>query len=95
MFLLENHNDSEPLNVGNTKEISIKDMANMIANIMNFKGNIVWDSTKPDGQLRKPSSNSKLTALGWTQDQFIDHETALKETCDWSIKNYPNLSGVK
>jgi GDP-L-fucose synthase len=95
MFLLENYNDSEPINVGNTKEISIKDMANMIANIMNFKGNIVWDSTKPDGQLRKPSSNSKLTALGWTQDQFIDHETALKETCDWSIKNYPNLRGVK
>ena len=95
VYLLENYNDPESINVGNTKEISIKDMANMIAGIMNFKGNIIWDSSRPDGQLRKPSNNSKLTKLGWSQDMFADHRTALIETCKWSVENYPNLRGIK
>jgi len=95
ILLLENYNNKEPINVGNTKEISIKQVANMIAEIMNFKGKIIWDSTKPDGQKRKPSDCSKLKKQGWIQEMYTDHKTALFETCKWTIKNYPNLRGVK
>lgn len=95
VFLLENYDERDPINVGNTKEISIRDMANMIAEIMNFKGKIIWDSSRPDGQMRKPSDGSKLIQQGWSQDMYTDHQTALFETCKWSVEQYPNLRGVK
>ena len=61
---------------------------------MNFKGNIVWDPTKPKGQHRKPSDNSKLINLGWQKEKYTDFKKALTETCKWVIINYPNLRGV-
>ena len=95
VFLLENYNEPEPINVGNTKEISIKDIANMISDIIGFKGKIKWDTTRPDGQLRKPSNGAKLASYGWEQSKYTDHRTALKETCKWFVENYPNVRGIK
>ena len=95
VFLLENYNEPEPINVGNTKEISIKDIANMISDIIGFKGKVKWDTTRPDGQLRKPSNGTKLASYGWKQSRYTDHRTALKETCKWFIENYPNVRGIK
>ena len=94
MFLLENYDDPEPINVGNTQEYSIKEVAEKIANILGFSGNIIWDTSKPMGQHRKPSDNSKLIKLGWKQENYTDFEKALTETCKWVILNYPNLRGV-
>ena len=95
VFLMRDYNEPTPINVGNTLELSIKDLAETLSEMMNFKGNIIWDLSKPDGQLRKPSNGDKLISLGWSQDMYTDHETALRETCDWSVKNYKNLRGVK
>ena len=92
---MRDYDESTPINVGNTLELSIKDLAETLSEMMNFKGNIIWDLGKPDGQLRKPSNGDKLISLGWLQDMYTDHKTALRETCDWSIKNYKNLRGVK
>jgi len=95
LFLLEHYDEPGPINIGNTNEISIKEVAEMIANILNFTGKIVWDISKPKGQLRKPSDNSRLLELGWDWNNYSDFEMALQRTCEWFVANYPNVRGVK
>ena len=92
--MVDNYNEEHPINVGNTEEISIKNVAETIAEILNFNGEIIWDTTKPKGQLRKPSDNSKLLDLGWSPRDYTDFKKALTETYKWVIINYPNLRGV-
>ena len=61
-------NNGEPLyilNVGTGEEIKIKDLAEKISNLVNYKGKIVWDTTKPDGTPKKKLNIEKMTALGW------------------------------
>ena len=93
MFLLDNYNDPSPINVGNTQEISIKEVAECVADILNFKGDIIWDNRKPMGQHRKPSDNSRLLSLGWEQQNYTDFKKALLNTCRWVTENYPKIRG--
>ena len=93
LFLLENYDDAPPINVGNTGEHSIKEVAEMIAKYMKFNGEIKWDTEKPSGQHRKPSDNSKLIDLGWKGDDYTNFEDAVKLSCEWFTENYPNLRG--
>ena len=76
LFLLQNHNDPELINVGIGKDISIKDLAEMISKKTGFKGAIIWDSSKPDGMLKKCLDVSRIKATGWkpkiSLDQGID-----------------------
>jgi GDP-L-fucose synthase len=95
LFLVDNYDHSSPINVGNTQEISIKNVAEMIAEILDFEGEITWDTSKPNGQLRKPSDNSNLINLGWKKENYTDFKKALTKTCQWAIINYPNLRGIK
>ena len=94
LFLLEHYDEPEPINVGNTQEYSIKEVAEMIAEIVGFDGKIVWDTSKPMGQHRKPSDNSKLIELGWKQENYTDLKKSLTETYKWVILKYPNLRGM-
>ena len=55
LFLLEKYNEPDPVNIGNTHEISIKQVADMVAEIIGFDGEITWDVASPMGQYRKPS----------------------------------------
>ena len=66
------------LNVGTGKEISIKDLANKIASLLNYEGKIIWDQTKPNGTFRKKLDISKLNAMGWSNK--IKLEDGLKKT---------------
>ena len=93
MFLLENYNDSKPINIGNTGEISIKHLSEQIIKIFDYTGDIVWDKTKPSGQYRKPSSNEKLINLGY--NTYTNFDKSLKQTCEWFINNYPNIRGIR
>jgi GDP-L-fucose synthase len=94
LFLLEHYDEPEPINIGNTKEYSIKEVAEMIAEITGFTGEIVWDILKPSGQHRKPSDGSRLVELGWKQKDYKDLRKSLTETYKWVILKYPNLRGV-
>jgi GDP-L-fucose synthase len=94
LFLLEHYDEEGPINVGNTNEISIKAVAEMIAGILDFKGQIVWDITKPKGQLRKPSDNSRLLELGWREENYTNFKKALTNVCQHVILKYPHLRGV-
>ncbi len=64
-FLMKNYNEAELVNIGTGKDITIKELAETVQRITNYTGNIVWDSTKPDGTPRKLMDVSKLHQQGW------------------------------
>lgn len=95
MFLLEHYDGVEPLNVGNTGEHSIKEVAELVATHIGFEGDIVWDTDKPKGQFRKPSDNTKLLELGWRPEMYTDFNEAMKASCDWFIENLDSARGTR
>jgi len=66
-MLMQNYNESQFLNIGSGKDISIKDLAITIKNILNYEGSIKFDTSKPDGTPRKLMDVTKINALGWKQ----------------------------
>ena len=65
LFLMNQYNNSEPINVGTGEDISIKELSELIKRVVGYEGSIVLDTTKPDGALRRLLDVSKLNALGW------------------------------
>lgn len=65
LFLMNNYNESGLINVGFGEDISIKDLALLVKGITGFEGNIIWDTTKPDGTPKKLMDVSKINKLGW------------------------------
>ena len=84
-----NYNESEPIIFSPSKEIKIKDLVDILVQEFNFKGKVIFDTTKPDGQLRKPSDNSKLKSY-LPDFKFTPIEVGIKETVNWFINNYEN-----
>jgi GDP-L-fucose synthase len=82
----ENYNKPEPVNLGSGIEISIKDLAETIRRLMDFEGEINWDSLKPDGQPRRMLDVSKAEGeFGFKAK--VGFEEGLKNTIDWYLKN--------
>jgi GDP-L-fucose synthase len=94
LFLMENYDDPEPINIGNTDEYSIKEVVEMICDILGYDGELEWQTDQPSGQYRKPSSNQKLLDLGWKKEDYTPLKEGLKKTCEWFIISYPNVRGV-
>lgn len=86
IFLMNNYDSNEVINIGTGEEISIKELTEMIKEIVGFPGAINWDTTKPDGTMRKLIDSSKINKLGWK------HKTSLKEgikiSYEWFLNNY-------
>lgn len=78
----ENYDGAEPVNLGAAREISIRDLVNLIANLCEFKGEIRWDATKPDGQPRRALDTTKARDLFGFEAQ-MKLEDGLRETIDW------------
>jgi GDP-L-fucose synthase len=78
IFLMENYNDTEFINVGVGKDISIFDLAVLIKKITNYDGEIIFDTTKPDGTPRKLMDIQKLQNLGWRHS--VDLQQGLEST---------------
>ena len=95
VFMFNNYNSPEPLNVGNTGEHSINQISAIICEHFGFMNEIIWNPNVPNGQSRKPSDNTKFINLGWSNDKYIDFKTAVKSTCDWFVENYENDRGIK
>jgi GDP-L-fucose synthase len=66
-MLMQSYNDQQFLNIGSGKDISIKDLAITIKNILGYEGSIIFDTSKPDGTPRKLMDVTKINALGWKQ----------------------------
>jgi GDP-L-fucose synthase len=86
VFLMEKYDYREIgefINIGAGKDITIKDLALMIRDIVGFRGEIVWDSTKPDGTPKKLLDISKIKALGWEPKTGL--EEGIKNTYQWYL----------
>ena len=66
VFLMNNYSGNETVNAGTGREITIKALAELVARVVGYKGEIKWDTSKPNGTPRKLLDVSKATALGWT-----------------------------
>ena len=86
LFILENFNESLPINIGTGQEISIKNLASLVANIVGFSGSITWDNSMPDGTPRKALDNTELKGLGWQPS--ISLEDGISTTYEWFLKNF-------
>lgn len=84
IFLMNNYNDSDIVNIGTGTDISIKQLANLIKKTVDYPGKIVWDTSKPDGTPRKLLDMKKMHKLGWKHKKEI--ASGLKETYLWFCK---------
>ena len=76
VFLMLSYSEEQFVNVGYGSDVSIKDLAELVRQIVAFKGETVWDTSKPDGTPRKLMDSSRLFALGWKPQ--IDLETGIR-----------------
>jgi GDP-L-fucose synthase len=94
LFLLENYESPDPINIGKTGESTIKDVVNLVCEELEYYDDVFWDLTKPEGQYRKPSDNSKFREIGWNTSSYTSLRDGIKLTCNWFKENYPTIRGV-
>lgn len=87
VFLMENHNESGWTNIGTGDEFSIKELANIVKEVVGFKGELKFDITKPDGTPRKLLDVTKLHSLGWK------HKTSMKEGITIAYEDFKKKQG--
>lgn len=85
IFLMKKYDDNEIINVGTGEDISIKELVKTIKEIVDFKGKILWDKSKPDGTPRKLLDVKKLSSLGWSYK--ISLRDGIKSTYNWYKEN--------
>jgi GDP-L-fucose synthase len=85
LFLLQKYDSPELINVGSGEDITIRELAVLICDVVGFDGELAWDKTKPDGTPRKLLDISKLRGLGWTPT--IPLRDGIARTYDWFLKN--------
>ncbi len=86
IFCMQNYSDYGHVNVGSQSELTIKELAEKIKNIVGFEGEIVWDTTKPDGTPRKLMDSTKLYSMGWSPSISLDE--GIKQTYQEFLKKY-------
>ena len=86
-WALDNYDESEPIIFSTSNEISIMDLVDLLVKEFKFKGKVIFDNSKPDGQFRKPSDNSKLKSY-LPDFEFTSIEEGIKETVCWFKENY-------
>ena len=88
LFLMNNYNDSTIINVGTGEDVTIKELAGKVKNVVGYKGEIVCDTTKPDGTPKKLLDVSKLHTLGWKHTTPLDE--GITSAYEWFKENYKN-----
>jgi GDP-L-fucose synthase len=86
-WALDNYDESEPIIFSTSNEISIMDLVDLLVKEFEFKGRVIFDTSKPDGQFRKPSDNSKLKSY-LPDFGFTSIEEGIRETVYWFKENY-------
>ena len=93
IYALENKLPEYLYNVGSGKDITIKELAQTIQNVIGHKGEIIWDSSKPDGTPRKLMDVSKMKEIGWEyRTELLD---GIEKTYSWFLENIENIKEVK
>ena len=92
VFLMNEYNDPNVLNIGPNREVSIKELSELVAKEVGYTGKILWDTTKPNGTPRRALDTSKMDSLGWKAKTPL--EDGLKITVDWFLQNRSNYVRV-
>jgi GDP-L-fucose synthase len=85
LFAMDNFENAELINVGSGENVSIKDLANIVAKVVGYTGDIEWDTLRPNGTLNRPLDYSKMVELGWKPKHTLYE--GLKKTYQWFIEN--------
>jgi len=86
LMATEKYDSDVHLNIGTGEDLTIKDLAHLVGTLAGFKGQTLWDATKPDGTPRKVMDVSRLKAMGW--NPTISLEDGIQETVSWFEANY-------
>ena len=86
VLLMENYSEEGFINIGSGVEVSIRELAHTIQQIIGFRGNIAWDNSKPEGTLRKLLDSSQILALGWKPQ--IDLKNGIRLAYEDYLKRY-------
>ena len=92
IFLMNNYDDPDIINIGPQREVSIKELSELVSNLVGYEGEIFWDTLKPNGTPRRALDTSKMDNLGWKAQTSL--EDGLKFTIDWFLKNRENYVRV-
>ena len=85
LFAMEHFENAELINIGSGENVTIQDLAKIIAGIVGYTGDIEWDTTRPNGTPNRPLDYSKMTELGWKPNHSL--RQVLKKTYQWFIEN--------
>ena len=85
LFLLERYDEPEPVNVGVGHDITIREVAALVRDVVGFEGNVMWDRSKPDGAPRRLLDSRRLTDLGWSP--AISLEDGIRGTYAWYLEH--------
>ncbi len=88
--LLKSYTGKDPVILSTSQEYSIKELASLIGELMEFEGDVIYESDKPDGQMRKPSDNSFVKS-NFPDFHFTSLRLGLRRSIDWFIDHYPNI----
>jgi GDP-L-fucose synthase len=89
LFLMENYQDAELVNIGTGVDVSILELAQLVKSIVGFEGEIKWDTSKPDGTPRKLMDVTKLHALGWS------HSIELAKGINLAYQDFLNNPSIR
>lgn len=90
LFLMQNYNEPETINIGTGEDLAIKELALLIKDLVGYEGNLVFDASKPDGTPRKLLDVSKINAIGWKHE--VSLEEGINKTLSWlKAHNYSNF----
>ena len=85
VLCMDKYDESQQINVGSGHEVSIKELAAKISSAVGFRGEIIWDSSKPDGTPRKVLDSSRIAKLGWKP--LISLDQGISTTVEWYLRN--------
>jgi len=89
VFLMDNYNELEHINIGPGYETSIRELAETMKEIVGFEGELIFDTSKPDGTPRRYLDTSKMNAMGWQAKTRL--KEGLTKTFEWFVQNYEML----
>lgn len=92
IHLMRQYEGDEIVNIGVGEDLTIRELAELIAEVVGFRGEIVWDSSKPDGTPRKLLDVSRLHSLGWQAK--LPLQQGLEETYAWFLSNHASLDAA-
>jgi GDP-L-fucose synthase len=93
IFLSENYTGPEIINVGTGEDLTVLELAEMIKSVVNYKGEIVFNSSYPDGTMRKVMDVSKIVGMGWSPK--ISLEDGIKTTYEFYKERYENSNNYR